>query len=1180
MAKISEFDPLSSLTGKEEIPLALDGKNFRIAVSALLELYGPNFKGVLTDPANLPAVADSKRGWIFQIEGHLWMLGEDPQNPGTDKWLDTGDYKGADGEKGTDGAEGMLPNYSVNDGTPNISQDDFQQEFNAQLTATKPEAAFGKRYLVPVDPADENERTMAGYTVFPTPLGRYIWGFGPNLLGNNGANASVVMYLPDGGTANVLTMNVLQKGEKGETGEKGTDGKDGENGKDGKDGTNGKNAVGMQVVGLLEEGQEDQLPDPADFEIGDTYIVGKHFWMKVGVEWVDIGDFTGPDGNSAYKVAVLNGFVGTEAEWLKSLKGADGIGLRIIGSLSNPNLLPEAGEASGDSYIIQEKMYVWDGTQWSTVGQVGPEGKPGEGIYQIAVRLGFTGTEAEFIESQRGPRGIQGIQGIPGDPGKDGKDGKDGTNASSVNFKGGVATESALPATGNSVSDAWMVEDVSHLFIWTGLAWYDTGVFSAKGEQGEQGKPGEDGEKGETGPEGPSAYDVAVKDGFNGTETQWLLSLIGKGLTAKGTVATFEDLANVANPQQGWAYNVLGGDKIGHQYVYNGTQFVDMGDIRGQKGDQGIQGLKGDPGPSLIPKGSVADSADLLAITDAVIGWLYNVTGGDDAGHQFIWNGADWIDMGNIRGGVGLQGIQGDPGEKGEDGKNAGGVNFKGVVSAQNQLPTAGNINADAYFVVQNLFVWNDTQWVDCGSFQGLQGEKGDPGDKGETGEDGKDGNDGAAGKSTYQIAVDQGYVGTEAQWLMTQVGAPVQAKGEVADVAALNAVVNPKQGWLYNVTATGHMYIYNATWVDMGLVRGIQGIQGIQGVQGNPGTDGKDGVDGTNGENGKSLVGKGRVETDADLPAAPEFGWAYFVGTELKIYDGTEWVDFGDFEGPEGPQGIQGEMGAGIKILGTKASQGDLPTTGTIGDGYMIGTDFWVWDGTAYVDVGPIKGPKGDQGLRGLQGLKGEKGEPGDKGDKGDQGTLLIILDRDPGPLDGRINDYFMSTVDQKLYRKTSDTAWAYMGTFGGGNVYDAPHDGKKYVYLNGAWVALWIPDAPSLTDNNRYFLKNGAWDIFNAYDVKTMAVTDGVCDFTKAQWFLIDGTKASTITFPNLPAAASNRGTTLIISFTGKGGNLAWPSTMKWSGGSIPTFGDTKTVLVFTWDGTTMIGSLSQSY
>jgi hypothetical protein len=35
-------------------------------------------------------------------------------------------------------------------------------------------------------------------------------------------------------------------------------------------------------------------------------------------------------GKSAYDIAVENGFVGTEAEWLESLKGKDGATLNIL----------------------------------------------------------------------------------------------------------------------------------------------------------------------------------------------------------------------------------------------------------------------------------------------------------------------------------------------------------------------------------------------------------------------------------------------------------------------------------------------------------------------------------------------------------------------------------------------------------------------------------------------------------------------------------------------------------------------------------------------------------------------------------------------------------------------------------------------------------------------------------
>lgn len=44
--------------------------------------------------------------------------------------------------------------------------------------------------------------------------------------------------------------------------------------------------------------------------------------------------YDGVPGDSAYVVAVKNGFVGTEAEWLESLKGADGTGGGVWGSIT------------------------------------------------------------------------------------------------------------------------------------------------------------------------------------------------------------------------------------------------------------------------------------------------------------------------------------------------------------------------------------------------------------------------------------------------------------------------------------------------------------------------------------------------------------------------------------------------------------------------------------------------------------------------------------------------------------------------------------------------------------------------------------------------------------------------------------------------------------------------------
>jgi microcystin-dependent protein/phage baseplate assembly protein W len=66
-------------------------------------------------------------------------------------------------------------------------------------------------------------------------------------------------------------------------------------------------------------------------------------------------------------------------------------------------------------------------------------------------------------------------------------------------------------------------------------------------------------------------------------------------------------------------------------------------------------------------------------------------------------------------------------------------------------------------------------------------------------------------------------------------------------------------------------------------------------------------------------------------------------------------------------PQGIKGDTGTGVTIKGTVASSANLPTTGnTIGD-LWIANDTghgWSWDGTKWIDVGPIRGPVGPIGI------------------------------------------------------------------------------------------------------------------------------------------------------------------------------------------------------------------------
>ena len=85
----------------------------------------------------------------------------------------------------------------------------------------------------------------------------------------------------------------------------------------------------------------------------------------------------GLDGKSAFEIAVEHGFVGTETEWLESLRGADGLPGR-------------------------------DGTDGKN-GVDGTSGSDGKSAYTIAVEHGFTGTEDDWLQSLKGADGKDGI---------------------------------------------------------------------------------------------------------------------------------------------------------------------------------------------------------------------------------------------------------------------------------------------------------------------------------------------------------------------------------------------------------------------------------------------------------------------------------------------------------------------------------------------------------------------------------------------------------------------------------------------------------------------------------------------------------------------------------------------------------------------------------------------------
>lgn len=139
---------------------------------------------------------------------------------------------------------------------------------------------------------------------------------------------------------------------------------------------------------------------------------------------------------------------------------------------------------------------------------------------------------------------------------------------------------------------------------------------------------------------------------------------------------------------------------------------------------------------------------------------------------------------------------------------------------------------------------------------------------------------------------------------------------------------------------------------------RGIQGAQGPKGDQGPQGLKGDQGDVGPKGETGAPLSIKGSFPTLDELQEqhpTGQLGDAYMVGTHLYSWNGSAWQDVGDIKGPKGDKGDVGPQGA----QGVQGPKGDAGAKGETG----------------------ATGPKGAQGPQGVQGIQGERGATGAAG-------------------------------------------------------------------------------------------------------------------------------------------------------------------------------------------------------
>ncbi|MDS1015188.1 hypothetical protein [Lentilactobacillus buchneri] len=198
-------------------------------------------------------------------------------------------------------------------------------------------------------------------------------------------------------------------------------------------------------------------------------------------------------------------------------------------------------------------------------------------------------------------------------------------------------------------------------------------------------------------------------------------------------------------------------------------------------------------------------------------------------------------------------------GDKGDKGDTGSGLEIKDKVLSVSNLPSTAN-EGDGYLVGEELYVWVNGAWKDCGPLQGPKGDQGPQGIQGNTG---------------------TGISSTTVQYQISS-----------------SATTAPTETWSDNIiaTTTTNPYLWmkatlnytDNTTKDFYLVS-------QKGDKGDKGDTGATGPVGPQGPVGSGLVVKGTVNNASQLPTTGnQEGYCYFVGTDLYVWDAGAWKNCG----------------------------------------------------------------------------------------------------------------------------------------------------------------------------------------------------------------------------------------------------------------------------------------------
>lgn len=444
------------------------------------------------------------------------------------------------------------------------------------------------------------------------------------------------------------------------------------------------------------------------------------------------------DGKSAFEIAKENGYSGTEKEWNKAVANV---------SKQNKAVITNAGFNKNGDFILT----LLDGTDVNvsnvsnskgkdgTDGKNGTNGKNGaNGKDGRSITLASVNSEGQLVitYSDGSSVNLDKLVGINGIDGKDGTDGKDGVGINTVN----ITEDGKLNIT---------LTNGTTLNLGT--------IKGEKGDKGDTGVQGEKGDKGDTGEQGIQGVagkdGKDGKDGINGTD-----GVDGKdGTNGKDGVGIANVLINTSGELE---------------LTFSDGQQINLGNVKGSKGDkgekgdtgeQGVQGIAGKDGINGTNGVDGKDGTNGKDGTDGQDGvGIANVTVSNEGALSVTLTNGTVLDLGNIKGADGIGISKSEVNASGElvltytDGtvKNLG--NVVGANGADGQ-DGVGIKTVTLSSTGELMVTLSDNSVINLGNVKGEKGDKGDKGDAGVQGEKGEKGDKGDTGRGIAKTELVNG---------------------------------------------------------------------------------------------------------------------------------------------------------------------------------------------------------------------------------------------------------------------------------------------------------------------------------------------------------------------------------------------------------------------------------------